>query len=707
MMKDAKWPHAAASAGGRRAAGAPYALLASSPPASVGNGGCSPHYPPAPASDDDGGPASFDAAVASARPPFQQQQQPAQRNNGPQLGVADWLLLQRQSSGSSVGGDDGEGSSTASTLANAAAEYRDRGDADRPPSSSGGKSWAQQAEEAYHLQLALALRLCSEASSAADPNFLDSSSNAAADHLQHIASPQSLSYRFWVNGSLSYSDKVPDGFYIIQGMDPFIWTLCNDVHDGGRVPSIESLKAVNPTESSIEAVIVDKVADYELRQLISMAIDVSRNRADSKEIATRLAGVVSAKMGGSVAATEEHELGPRWRETVGFLKISSGSVVLPIGKLSIGFCCHRALLFKTLADSINLLCRIVKGCKYCKAGAAASCLVRFDHDREYLIDLIGNPGFLSEPDSLLNGLSSISVSSPLRPPKHNSVDIADNFKSLAKQYFLDCQALNLMFSDPAAGIFLRTEQFINLDEAVGSNLGPNSSHGTNSDCQATFPHLKAGAQLGSQDENFIMRRSFPEDTQSGLSDPFSDMSLDIEDLIIPWSELVLKEKIGAGSFGTVHCADWNGSDVAVKILMEQDFHPERLKEFLREVAIMRSLRHPNIVLLMGAVTQPPNLSIVTEYLSRGSLYRLLHRHSARENLDERRRLSMAFDVVVAAVGFKGRRLEIPSSIDPKVAALIDSCWVREPWRRPSFASIMESLKPLIKTLPPNELPEEN
>ncbi|CAL5021692.1 unnamed protein product [Urochloa decumbens] len=796
MMKDAKWPaHAAGGVvGGRRGgaagASASYALLASSPP---GSDGCSPHYPPAPAaSDDDGAPSPFQ---------LQQQQQAAQ-SSGAQLGVAEWLLLQRQSSGSSAGGgDDGEGSSTASTLANA--ELRDRGDGvDRPPSSSGGggKSWAQQAEEAYHLQLALALRLCSEATSAADPNFLDSSSSPA-DHLQHIASPQSLSHRFWVNGSLSYSDKVPDGFYLIQGMDPFIWTLCNDVHDGGRVPSIESLKAVNPTESAIEAVIVDKVADYELRQLISMAIDVSRNRADSKEIATRLAGAVSAKMGGSVAATEEHELGPRWRETVGFLKISSGSAVLPIGKLSIGFCCHRALLFKTLADSINLPCRIVKGCKYCKAGAAASCLVRFGHDREYLIDLIGNPGFLSEPDSLLNGLSSISVSSPLRPPKHNSVDVADNFKSLAKQYFLDCQSLNLMFSDPGAGTV------IDLDEAVGSNLAPNSSHGTNSDCQATFPHLTASASLGSPDENFIMQRSFPEDTQSRLSDPFSDMSIDIEDLIIPWSELVLKEKIGAGSFGTVHRADWNGSDVAVKILMEQDFHPERLKEFLREVAIMRSLRHPNIVLLMGAVTQPPNLSIVTEYLSRGSLYRLLHRHGSRENLDERRRLSMAFDVVkgmnylhkrnppivhrdlkspnllvdkkytvkvcdfglsrlkantflssktaagtpewmapevlrdepsneksdvysfgvilwelmtlqqpwsnlnpaqvVAAVGFKGRRLEIPSSVDPKVAALIESCWVREPWRRPSFASIMESLKPLIKTLPPNQFPEEN
>lgn len=38
---------------------------------------------------------------------------------------------------------------------------------------------------------------------------------------------------------------------------------------------------------------------------------------------------------------------------------------------------------------------------------------------------------------------------------------------------------------------------------------------------------------------------------------------------------------------------------------------------------MKSLRHPNIVLFMGAVTEPPNLSIVTEYLSRfGSSFQL-------------------------------------------------------------------------------------
>jgi serine/threonine-protein kinase CTR1 len=176
MRDAAKWTAGgAARRGAPTTAAATYTLLATSPPTSVSNDGCSPHYPPTPVSDDDGGPASFH------RPPPQR--------NSPQLGVADWLRLQRQSSGSSVGGDEVDGSSTVSTLAYG--EYRD---AERPP--SGSKSWAQQAEEAYHLQLALALRLCSEASSAVDPNFLEPSSST--DRFQHIASPQSLSHRFWV-----------------------------------------------------------------------------------------------------------------------------------------------------------------------------------------------------------------------------------------------------------------------------------------------------------------------------------------------------------------------------------------------------------------------------------------------------------------------------------------------------------------------------
>ncbi|CAJ1967731.1 unnamed protein product, partial [Sphenostylis stenocarpa] len=62
------------------------------------------------------------------------------------------------------------------------------------------------------------------------------------------------------------------------------------------------------------------------------------------------------------------------------------------------------------------------------------------------------------------------------------------------------------------------------------------------------------------------------------------------------------------------------------------------------VSIMKRLRHPNIVLLMGAVIQPPKLSIVTEYLSRGSLFELLHMGNVGSSISERHRLCMAYDV---------------------------------------------------------------
>ena len=50
-----------------------------------------------------------------------------------------------------------------------------------------------------------------------------------------------------------------------------------------------------------------------------------------------------------------------------------------------------------------------------------------------------------------------------------------------------------------------------------------------------------------------------------------------------------------------------------------------VQEFKAEVSIMKRLKHPNVVLFMGACTQPPNLSIVTQFVPRGSLFRLLHR----------------------------------------------------------------------------------
>ncbi|XP_039144213.1 probable serine/threonine-protein kinase SIS8 isoform X1 [Dioscorea cayenensis subsp. rotundata] len=133
------------------------------------------------------------------------------------------------------------------------------------------------------------------------------------------------------------------------------------------------------------------------------------------------------------------------------------------------------------------------------------------------------------------------------------------------------------------------------------------------------------------------------DRSTGNDSVRSDIALDeVADCEIQWEDLVLGERIGLGSFGEVYRGEWHGTEVAIKKFLHQDLSGDALEEFKSEVRIMKKLRHPNVVLFMGAVTRVPNLSIVTEFLPRGSLFRLIHRPN--NQLDERRRLKMALDV---------------------------------------------------------------
>ncbi|XP_060176998.1 serine/threonine-protein kinase CTR1-like isoform X1 [Lycium barbarum] len=702
-------------------------------------------------------------------------------------------------------------------------------------SSAAVRSWAQQTEESYQLQLALAIRLSNEATCVDNPNFLDSVTDALAatrDLDDSSASVESMSHRLWINGCLSYFDKVPDGLYCIFGMDPYVWTVCSVLQESGRIPSIESLKAVAPSKApSVEVILIDQCNDPSLKELQNRIRSMTSSRIARKEAVDQLAKLVCDHMGGAAPAGED-DLVSLSKECSDDLKDCLGTIVLPIGTLSVGLCKHRALLFKVLADIIDLPCRIARGCKYCNSSDASSCLVQLGLDREYLVDLIGKPGALGEPDSLLNGPSSISISSPLRFPRYRQVEPTIDFRSLAKQYFLDSQSLNLLFDDSAAGVAADGDAKQSDRSCMDRNNAVPSSSNRAEISRLPLSPLNAWkngrdkeSQLSkmynppSMDTDLVLVNHVPpirEDAQlmvlshsradtrflaggghvvSGTTS--EELALDVEEFNIPWNDLVLREKIGAGSFGTVHRADWNGSDVAVKILMEQDFHPERFKEFLREVAIMKRLRHPNIVLFMGAVIQRPNLSIVTEYLSRGSLFRLLHKPGAREMLDEKRRLCMAYDVangmnylhkrnppivhrdlkspnllvdkkytvkvcdfglsrlkentflssktaagtpewmapevirdepsneksdvysfgvilwelatlqqpwsnlnasqVIAAVGFDRKRPDIPRNLNPAVATIIEACWADEPWRRPSFSTIMDMLRPQIRS----------
>ncbi|EHA8586405.1 putative serine/threonine-protein kinase CTR1 [Cocos nucifera] len=504
--------------------------------------------------------------------------------------------LQRQSSGSSYGESSLSGdyylpttlSSITATIDEdafnriaTAGEARAKEGAEVIGSSSSSKSWAQQAEETYQLQLALALRLCSEAACASYPNFLDAGDQMAP---AERASAESMSHRFWVNGCLSYHDKIPDGFYLIQGMDPFVWTLCTDVQEESQIPSVESLKTVHPSDLSIEVVLIDRKSDLELCKLQNLMAALSCNCSTKTDMAEQLAKLVCTQMGGA-AFDEEENLIPRWKE-----------------------------FSEMLADMINLPCRVAKGCAYCKSDDASSCLVRVGLDREYLVDLIGKPGQLCEPDSLLNGPYCMSISSPMHPPKFKSVEISSNLRSLAKQYFSDCQSLNLIFSNASAGTVVgqedamepssskhSDEKYVDVKPSspvtsskmklpqipqphVQSTARPNGQEGISQlqkmhhlqqNITGSEPIIQAAAQqrliprdacrdvlplIPFSDSKSERRKDFwfMEEHHHGRNKHTSDITFAVDDLTIPWTDLVLKERIGAGSFGTVHRADWHG-----------------------------------------------------------------------------------------------------------------------------------------------------
>lgn len=81
--------------------------------------------------------------------------------------------------------------------------------------------------------------------------------------------------------------------------------------------------------------------------------------------------------------------------------------------------------------------------------------------------------------------------------------------------------------------------------------------------------------------------------------------------------------IGQGAFGTVYRAKMSGKEVAVKRLNVQSVDADTMEEFEQEISIMSNLRHPNVLLFIGACTQPGNLFIVSELMAMGSLQDLL------------------------------------------------------------------------------------
>ncbi|KAK1616186.1 hypothetical protein QYE76_021703 [Lolium multiflorum] len=608
------------------------------------------------------------------------------------------------------------------------------------PTGMGAETTMTRLEEEYHVRLALAI-------SASDPAGLvdpDSVQMRAAERISlggPAAAPgdrttmEALAARYWNHNVVNYDEHLSDGFYDVCGapMDPGFQL---------KFPSLAALKSVLPAGRDIPyvAILVNRERDQALKRLEGRAVAIAaQSRAQrggiaSAELVQKIAGLVVDAMGGVVEDADG--MNREWFARSRQLCAGLNTIALPLGSIRIGLSRHRSLLFKVLADQINLPCKLVKGICYTGTDEGAINFVKIDFDSaEYIVDLMGAPGTLipSEisvsqfQDSNNSQLSSDAIEESvaelcialeqvsgvyeskndmggsssdlaLTTPRLEDGGISQQMKANETSKYLASEGVDSQFAQNLHDLLLESGALLPTGllpdknsrnssnttemskttspdgkETAGWLLVPQTSQNSPKDSVAgdclsklPFPHyedvrypventeatirnLDADISTGGgkvAEDSLVNVSGSSSVTMDKLScsstKTISSVMDDVAEYEISWEDLEIGDRIGLGSYGEVYHADWNGTEVAVKKFLDQDVSGVALEQFKCEVRIMSRLRHPNVVLFLGYVTHPPNLSILTEYLPRGSLYRLLHRPNSI--VDETQRLKMALDV---------------------------------------------------------------
>jgi len=183
----------------------------------------------------------------------------------------------------------------------------------------------------------------------------------------------------------------------------------------------------------------------------------------------------------------------------------------------------------------------------------------------------------------------------------------------------DTTLLNSLNSDVQSGLTAEEQQLWNNihhevlskissrgERELESDVGP-SDESEGQDDSDTFSDLDddEADELPSTQGSTLNR--FGSFSTSGLEIPFSLL------------ELYDNQVLGRGSFGEVFAGRYCNAKVAVKRLFYQEMTQEVINEFKEEVRMLSSMRHPNIVQLLGVCTKTKTPYIIYEYMNGGSL----------------------------------------------------------------------------------------
>ena len=90
-------------------------------------------------------------------------------------------------------------------------------------------------------------------------------------------------------------------------------------------------------------------------------------------------------------------------------------------------------------------------------------------------------------------------------------------------------------------------------------------------------------------------------------------------------DFILKETLGKGTFGVVKLAINNQTreKVAIKIINETKLPKEEKLNFLREIEILKELKHPNIIRIFSHINKEKQIYIITEYIKGIELFQYI------------------------------------------------------------------------------------
>lgn len=125
---------------------------------------------------------------------------------------------------------------------------------------------------------------------------------------------------------------------------------------------------------------------------------------------------------------------------------------------------------------------------------------------------------------------------------------------------------------------------------------------------------------------------------------------------IRMNDLKLGEVLGKGEFGDVFLGSLHGRKVAVKKL--KDSNSKAAQDFLTEASLMTSLRHKNLVQLLGVVFDGPSICFVTEYMAKGSLVDYL-RSRGRLHVTCKDQIAFAADTCAGMAYLESKHVCVP------------------------------------------------